>query len=598
MLFTPVIRTSTSIPRTLLQFSIEKKIDLKLLDFELISHETLVKSEANFEHRLIKNKEDITQKDMNNPTTVFRQEYDIKIIPLIKEDKKVKLSIATDKLKTKAIMTIKKGSIFVKHKNLLKDLKKDIWKKKLKAGLFINIFEDKLNAQLKKLASIIPFDKPLQKDIKLIVALGDTPKTPIDSKFEKLYELKPNNSESIIDGVNEGELIARYILPKDGISGRACNGEYINVRAPRTAKQPTFDNTIIEKKLDECIEYYANIDGYVVLTNNKIRISKSLKLAGADFKSTGAIDAGDVDTDISVHIGHTKSHNEDAIGSGVNIDVKELNVEGSIAANVKISTKELNVDAQTHKDSIIEVENTANIHLHRGELSANEANIKILEGGKVTASKSINIREMVGGVAIAPIVKIDRLMSNATIIASELIEINNISGENNKLIIDPSIKDQDNDPHEIEKEMRELMQILEIEKSALDLKLKEHIASADRIKTFQDRISRANENGKTPMKQDVIRVKQYEKKSDQLQEEQDVLDKKDSDIKLLEESLDKIYNKDLYAKIKSKTPYDGHTRVVFINMHTKEEISFMPEGKIETISLVLNEDNERIISKD
>ena len=141
----------------------------------------------------------------------------------------------------------------------------------------------------------------------------------------------------------------------------------------------------------------------------------------------------------------------DSSSSGTVVDVKELSIDGSIADNVKIKTQELNIDAQTHKKSSIAVKNTANIKLHRGDLNASTANIEILEGGKVTASESINIGQMIGGVAIAPIVKIDNLMSNATIIASQLIEIKNISGENNKLIIDPtSIKNQNDEIKEIE----------------------------------------------------------------------------------------------------------------------------------------------------
>jgi len=96
----------------------------------------------------------------------------------------------------------------------------------------------------------------------------------------------------------------------------------------------------VEKEHAEYIEYFASDNGYVVFANNELRISKTLKLEGADFKSSATIDAGDDQRDISVHIQHKKSHSEDAIGSGVRIDVKELNVEGSVGSNVTIATIE------------------------------------------------------------------------------------------------------------------------------------------------------------------------------------------------------------------------------------------------------------------
>lgn len=61
--------------------------------------------------------------------------------------------------------------------------------------------------------------------------------------------------------------------------------------------------------------------------------------------------------------------------------------------------------------------------------------------------------------------------------------------------------------------------------------------------------------------------------------------------------IEKIQNKDLHAKIVSRSEYDGHSKVIFVNMKTKEEILIMPEGKIETISLVLNDKGERVIKR-
>ena len=98
------------------------------------------------------------------------------------------------------------------------------------------------------------------------------------------------------------------------------------------------------------------------------------------------------------------------------------------------------------------------------------------------------------------------------------------------------------------------------------------------------------------MKQDVIRVKQFKKDSQKLSLEKEQLKEFDLLIIDLEKELDKLCNKDLYAKIKSNTTYDGHTKVIFVNIKTKEELFYIPQGQAAEISLTLNAENERVIT--
>lgn len=600
MTFTPVVRTSHSIPKSLMEFSKERKIDVRLLDFELISYETLIRREHDDEYSVVEDAKEITQDDLKNQYTSIIQEYSIKIMPRqkVKLNESIKISLAANKLKTKAVVTIAKGSVFKNKVNLLKELRDTIWEKKLRAGLYIDIFEPKLNAQLKKLLQVVPYDKPLPKELKFTVAAGLEPIVPVDAKLEKLYEQK--EPKSIIDGVEKGELIARYIKEKNGSDGRGCNGKYIQVRKPKVINtRPEVDPTVMEKEHKEFVEYFAQEDGYVVLKDKKLMISKELTLSGADFKSTANIDSGEGDKDISVHIKHKKTYAEDAIGSGVNIDVKKLDVDGSVGSNVNISTDELKVDAQTHKNSKMEVTNQANIKLHRGDLRANDAEIDILETGKITARNSIHIKKMLGGEAIAPIVKVDELLSNSTIIASDLIEIKSLSGENNTLIINPdAIESYHAEVQKLQGEIKSFNKELEEKQKDFQERFTQHAAQAKRIKTFQARVLQATKAGKTPMKQDILRVKLYKKDSEAFALEKQSLTKEIHKLEDLKSQLEKIYNKELHAKIKVHTRYDGHTKVVFVDLKTKEEIDYRPEGKIDTISLTLNEKEEKVIKLD
>ena len=184
MSFTPVVRNSVSIVKSLLEFAKDRKVDVKSLDFELISFQTLMKREKDLEFVLVEESKTITKEEYLEATTILRQEYSIKIKPL-KKTSKIRLTLASNKLKTKAIATLHKGSILQKGLTL-QAFKYFIWEKKLKAGLFIDIFEPNLDAQLHKILKLVPPDKPLSRDVKFSVALGIEPTPPVDAHVIKL----------------------------------------------------------------------------------------------------------------------------------------------------------------------------------------------------------------------------------------------------------------------------------------------------------------------------------------------------------------------------------------------------------------------------
>ena len=595
MSFKPVQVISDSIPNSLLAFAKKNSIHPKKLDFELISHQTLLQSIKSSATKVV---ETVSASHFRNASLNIIQKYTINIIPLVDIDKKLLLSFSASPSKIKASINIKKGSVFTDSPSQLKDLKNEIWKKKLKAGFLIDIFEDNLDTQLNKLLKIVPFNQALPKELKFTVAAGFLPTEPVDGCLQKIYEEKIAESDNLISTVKKNELIATYTIAKKATVGRTCDGKAIEAKKPKLIdKQPNIDDTITEKTSEDSIEYFASVDGYPEYNNNNLTISDTVSLQEANFKSTALIDSGNDDVSVSVKIQHNKSHNEDAIGSGVNIDVKELSVDGSIASNVTIETESLNVDAQTHKKSKMQVKDTANIKLHRGDLDAKDAFIDVLENGKVTASNSATIKQMLGGVVIAPTVKVGEVLSNTTIIASELIEIKSILGEHNKLVIDPdSIANYHNEIEEIQNQIKQKQEDYDEAKENLEKRSQEHSSQLDRIKTFKERVDKAVKSGKKPMKQDLIRVKQYKKEADKLSLEKENLSPQKDIITSLELELDKLCNKDLYAKIKSNTVYDGHTKVVFVNVKTREEISFVPEGRVSEIFLTLDENNERVIS--
>jgi hypothetical protein len=600
MRFTPVVRNSHFVSKSLVEFSKDRSIPTSQLEFELLGVTTLLKRKNEEEFAPLDSNNKLTKGDLLEQETTLLQEYKIKILP--KEGAKTlfpkaKVTLAVNKLKTKAILTIHKGSVFTKTPSILKDFKQLIWHKKLRVGLYVGVFEASLNTQLKKIFSLIPYDKPLSKEVKFVVALGVEPLKPIDAKLEKLFENKEKNTNNIIDGVEEGEHIATYTKEKFGKDGRGCDGRYITVRAPfKVDEKPTISDSVTLKENDENIKYFAKESGYVVYKDNKLSISKTLQLAKADFKSTANISDEKENKDVEVHIKHQASHSEDAIGSGVHIDVKELNVDGAVGDNVNITTQNLKVDAQTHRGAKMQVAQEANVKLHRGDLTAKDAQVDMLETGKVTAHNSIHIKKMLGGEAIAPTVVVDELLSNCTIIASKKIEIHSLLGEHNKLIINPdAIESYHKDIASLKEQIRLLKREIYEIKNDFEKRYKEHTQQIERIKVFQTRVLKAQKAGKKPMKQDTIRLKMFQKEVQKFQDEKLAIDAKEELLSTLEQKLQHYYEKDMHAKVICHSSYDGHTKVIFVDLQTKEEIMQLPQGNYETITLTRNLDGQKVI---
>jgi hypothetical protein len=596
MSFTPVTRVSRNVTKSLRDFAYERKIELGSLDFQLIAYETLIKRSGENVYEVLDKTEILCEDELLDPLLEIIQEYTIRIMP--KEECKtlsnIILGLAADKHRVKAVATLMPGSVLAKHKGVLKEFRDAVWKKKLLAGLFIDFFESNLVDQLKKMVTLIPLDKPIGKEIKFSVGNAIAVEPPIDAKLILDYEIA-QKSKTFIDGMGIGEKILTYLKPKPGVDGRGCDGLYIKVREPRAIDpKPKIDATIRESENEDSVEYFTAIDGYVLRNNDSFSISKKLMLQSANFKSTGLIDTGE-DKDIAVHIGDGSKKSDDAITSGVKIDVRELNVNGSVGSNVNINATDLNIAEQTHRNSKIEVSNVANIRLHKGDLSAKEANIEILEAGKVTAQTSISIGQMLGGEAIAPIVRVDEVLSNCVIIASELIEIKSIRGSGVKLIIDPqNIEAHHVKIEENKEKIKSLSAQIYAKKEQLAKDIKEHQAGAERIKKFQLKVLQAQKAGQEPIKQDLIRLRQYKKNGEELKLKESALQADIAEVENCELDQERLYKQDLHGQIIHHGEYDGHTQVVFINPKTQEKVVSTPTGRRETITAVIGSKGREI----
>jgi hypothetical protein len=595
--FSTFNKTTTNITATLREAAKDRHISKEEVDFDLLTVETLIQSEKYKEWTIIEEPLEKTfdENTINSPALLIRQEYQIRVRPYTKDIlEQVDIDIAFNKAKSKVVATFKKGSIFPCNDKLASLLKREINRKKLRIGFLIGHFEGKLNATLVKLAKVVTCNTPLPKDIRISIAEFSGASYPSNDAIILHYKENESSKKSMVSGVNPDTLIFEYIKPIFGNDGRACTGELIIVPQPKVVYDryhPDTD-TVLTQENEKSVKYYSKIDGYVKNSNYEISISKEIRMESATFRNSQSIDTGE-DKDVSVNI-HHKNKSDDAIGSGVVMNVKELNVKGTVGANATVRAQELNVGEQTHRNAKLEAIENATIHLHRGNLKAKTATIEILENGTVKAD-TVHVKKMLGGEIIAHKVFVEELTSNTTIIASESIEIGLITGEHNKLIIDP---DKIEDYHEkislLKTKIKESHASLKEIQDEYAKRVSEHQAELPRIKVFQKRCLVASQQGKTPNKTDLLRIKHYKKKSADFESELLSHATQEKEIEKLNNELEKLYEAELHATITNKGLYDGHTQVLFVDVKTSQEYTMLPQGSYEKLHLVKDGDEKKI----
>jgi len=126
--------------------------------------------------------------------------------------------------------------------------------------------------------------------------------------------------------------------------------------------------------------------------------------------------------------------NTNEIAQKVELECDDANISGDVLSHSIIDTNTLNIDGTTHIDST-QFAKYAKINTHKGVLRCHEATINLLDNGEVHATTVI-VDTATGGSIYAQDVKIKHITDNVNIYASNSIDIELISGNNNKLYID------------------------------------------------------------------------------------------------------------------------------------------------------------------
>ena len=388
-----------------------------------------------------------------NPFFEMKQIYEIEIFSKTAETfdtcPHLKIAVGANASKCKVYLSIQEGSLLESLGGVEENFKLLVNKRKIRAGIFIGIFDEMLNGVVSKISAHVKVEGKVEykKTETHLIAESFEPTATVDDDlimhFENKEEVGDNkkvdySSRSFIQNVQKDELLIEYIKPKLGLPGRNCRGEFIQPTEPKISHETTFivNDTIRVEDTEESIKYTANENGYIALEENTYLIKTDVAVGEISFKTTGSIQTG-VDSDVSISVSE-KDAVKDAIGTGMHVEVTEIDIEGNVGSNATVIAKRVTVAGQTHKTATMRADDIE-INVHKGNAYGKKIKITRLEHGTVDGDY-VTITQALGGNIRAKEIHIDICSSHVHATSSKLIEINKLQGSENFFTIDPLLK--------------------------------------------------------------------------------------------------------------------------------------------------------------
>jgi hypothetical protein len=106
-----------------------------------------------------------------------------------------------------------------------------------------------------------------------------------------------------------------------------------------------------------------------------------------------------------------------------------------------------------------------------------------------------------------------------------------------------------------------------------------------RIQRTIESINTATRQNREPLKSDKTRLTQYKSALEALKNEAVMIKAHEDAIHAFERKLDTLYSADVHAVVIHNNPYDGHTRVQFIDPKTHKNYCVSPVGNVTRIKL-------------
>lgn len=601
-LFEPIIIETTNVTRELKAIAATHKLKPTELSFKLLKVTTFYSDEKNDEKEVDEKEKKLFLDDafLLNPTLKLFQHYKIEIYKPDKEESTVvlpKISLSANKNLTKVVALIAKDPMVNFNPKLEEKIIEDIHIKKIKAGILVGIRDEQMYKEVKRIVASVRVNGLVEQDYSFVVCQGVDEVQPIHDNLVFHYKKKidaqktkdgriDHSKRGFISPVEKDECVIEYIKPQTGTPGRNCRGVFLPVKEPRKDKDIPINTTanIVKKENDTSVKYIAMRGGYVNVDKGVYDVRDQMEINEISFRSTGSIDAS-INSNITINI-KEKDALKDAVGAGMNVETKELNVEGNVGSGAKIKAKIVNIGGATHQSSYIESDKIT-ISVHRGEANGQEIMIDRLEGGSVNG-ENVHIKTMIGGEVVGKYVKIDVLMSNAKITASEIIEITELKGSDNKLIIDPSITKEFNE--EIESVNKKIA-VLEEELKAYPRQLANRKDIIDKNKPMaqmvKDKITELKSSGVEPPITLYAKIKDFQEKVTKYNFLLQTFKDKKEQLSEFKQELNAIQTKVFSAKIINHSLWKEYNEIRFRLISPPKDITYNPRDKEPTREMML-----------
>ena len=466
----PTVIRCENIPKELNKIAKDYGVKVENIDFNLLNVESFIKSKDS-DWKKIENEDlkSISKDQLLDENFLLKQVYEIEYFSKSKIKKTLDdlhIAIGANATKCKVYMQIKEGSVLRYYDGLRDDLLDFINKYKIRAGILIYIFDDIVDEVVSKLFAKAKVNESLkfEKLSTYLIAESIEPTDTVDAKILYHYKKDENDEDKahvdysdrgFIQSVQKDELLIEILKPKAGEPGRDCSGRYIKPKEPDEELNIDFDvdSDSIDVKEDEfSIKYYSKLNGYITFEENRYMVKSEADIDEISFKTTGSIVVG-VDSEVKVKVTEA-NFEKDAIGSGMDVEVTEVDVEGNVGANTNVKAKLVKVGGQTHKTSNIEADEV-DINIHKGKIKAKKVKITRLEHGFVEADE-VFITQAIGGEIKAREITIELCGSFLKAKFSGFIQINSMRGSENIFTIDPRIRPVSIDPNENKEKIEEL----------------------------------------------------------------------------------------------------------------------------------------------
>jgi hypothetical protein len=457
----PTVVRTQNVAKELMSIAKSYEIRIDTLDFNILEISTYTRMNDGTKETEWEQVQDESLYELDdesallNPYFQIKQTYEIEVFSPSKETRvpcpDLKVAVGANASKCKVYFSIAEGSTLEYTSTLEDDLKDLIKKRKIRAGILINIFDEMVKDVVSKITAQARVEEKIEytKVNTLLIAEGFEPTATVNDALILHYEdnedLDENkkvdySSRGFIRSVKKDELLIEYIKPRIGLSGRNCRGEFMKPSEPIVANEVTFkvDSTIKVVETDESIEYRANENGYIALEDNTYLIKTDMDVGEISFRTTGSINSG-VDSEVSLNVKEADAI-KDAIGTGMNVEVSEIDIEGNVGSNAKVVALRATVAGQTHKTATIKAD-SLDINIHKGRAYGKHIKITRLEHGEVDGD-IVEITQALGGHVRGKEVEIEICASHVKVTSSKRIEIKKLQGSENTFTIDPLLKSE------------------------------------------------------------------------------------------------------------------------------------------------------------